>query len=671
MKLTSIPLTLLAVLSLVVLFAVFPGCQNHGPTVPNSPPHVSVTGGPPQGGESYYHVTISWVGWDEDGTVKYFLYAIDDTTQWTEIRALEETFLFTADSLREGEEFGRWHTFWIKAVDNDGAKSVPDYLTFDARTVAPKTTITRPCDASEELCLGALPIGTTVKLTWEGVDPDCSDPAKKPVAYQWRLLSLVALFGGDPPSEDHAFLENVMATTPENQPDTSSAWSEPSPDTEVVLRNLQGSYIFGVRAIDEAGAVEPVHSGYNEILLRVMPSYGSPRLCVYEDGAVHCYPGDGAVWERRVTVNSTITFSWEGDASAYGGTISGYRYGLDIQNLEDPSQWATDWSPSATTAAFSFAEPGVHYLYVEVMDDVETVQLGTVEITVAEFFSDREVLYVDDYYDIVPTDPVHDNFTQAILTRCLDYTDTVYVFNCWKAGPGGVPPEMTMMVEVPTLSELSRYRFVIWDTDASQNSFITGLSGVIASGALEAYLNGGGRLWVYGNEIVRGSDDSPLSFSYGTVPGVGSFAAEFLRISGIVNRPIVTTTNRGDGFRRALPNAGVSDLLPTLEIDYAKGGSSTLYGMPKVEAVMTGMQDPDLSRRPDTLFFYGANSAASQYQDKACGFRFHDWYSGSKVVYLGFPIHRFFESSAESLATFVTDWMLGDAGPSPRRVARR
>jgi len=91
---------------------------------------------------------------------------------------------------------------------------------------------------------------------------------------------------------------------------------------------------------------------------------------------------------------------------------------------------------------------------------------------------------------------------------------------------------------------------------------------------------------------VRGSDDSPLSFSYGTVPEAGSFAAEFLRISGIVNRPIVTTTNRGDGFRRALPNAGVSDLLPTLEIDYAKGGSSTLYGMPKVEAGDDGDAGP-------------------------------------------------------------------------------
>jgi len=144
MKLTSIPLTLLAILSLLVLFALFLGCENGGGPSPNLLPHVSVTGGPPEGGVSSYHVTISWAAWDEDGVVKYFLYAIDDTTRWTEIRALEQTFLFTADSLREGEEFGRWHTFWVKAVDNDGAKSVPDYLTFDARTVAPKTTIISP-----------------------------------------------------------------------------------------------------------------------------------------------------------------------------------------------------------------------------------------------------------------------------------------------------------------------------------------------------------------------------------------------------------------------------------------------------------------------------------------------------------------------------------------------
>ncbi len=648
MKLAGISFTLLAILGLIVLFAALPGCENGHSIYPNLPPRVSVTGGPPQGGESYYYVTISWVGWDADGTVKHFLYAIDDTTQWTEIRELEETFLFTADSLREGEEFGRWHTFWIKAVDNDGAKSLPDYLTFDARTVAPKTTIVKPCDMSAVICV-RVPVGTTVRFAWEGEDPDCSDPAKKPVAYQWRLV-------------------------PENQPDTSWHWSEPSPETEVVLRDLPPGavYRFGVRAIDEAGAVELVPRGFNELPIVVGPGYGSPTLCVYEDDASHCYPADGAVWERRATVNRTITFSWEGDASAYGGTISGYRYGLDIEDLEDPYQWAVDWSLNNTSATIQFVEPGTHYLYVQVMDDVETVQLGTVEITVSEFFFDREVLYVDDFYDIIPTDLAHDIFTQAVLTRCLAYTDSIYVFNCWQAGPGGVPREMPMMVEAPVLSELSRYRFVIWDTDANQNSFDTGLHRVIASGALEAYLNAGGRLWIYGNELVRGSDTYPLSFAYGAVPEEGSFAAEFLRISGVVNRPIITSTTQANGFRRALPNRGVSDLLPTLEIDYAKGGTSTVYGMARVEAVMTAMQEEDLSQRPDTLFFYGDNSMLeAPYDNKACGLRFHDVYNGSKVVYLGFPIHRFFESSAESLATFVTDWMLGDAGPSPRRIARR
>jgi hypothetical protein len=649
MKSHSVSLTILALLlGLPILLGLFSGCEKDNVLPPNHPPHVSVTGGPPQGGETYYYVTISWVGWDEDGVVKYFLYAIDDTTQWTEIRELEQTFLFTADSLRQGEEFGRWHTFWIKAVDNRGANSIPDYLTFDARTIAPKTTILSPrCDPEVELCLGVLPVpGTSVRVVWEGVDPDSRDPAKLPVAYQWRLLNL---------------------------PDTSSNWSEPGPETEVVLQNLDGSYSFAVRAIDEAGAVEPlIRENYNMILFRTMPGYGIPRLCVSDGQSGYaCFPSEGLIWTRQLSPNQSRTFSWEGDASMYGGTISGYRFGIDIQNLEDPSQWESDWSLSVTSATVMFPEPGVHYLYVEVMDGAGAVTLATVKLDVVPFVHDRAVLYVDDFFDLIPTDAVHDQFTGAILTRCLHYTDSVYVFNCWLPGPGGVPAEMPQMVQAPSLEELSRYRFVIWDTDATSNSFDGGLHKVISSGTLQVYLNMGGRLWIYGREIVRGSDASPLSFSYGTMPEAGSFAAEFLRISGVVNRPIVSTSNPGNGFRRALPNRGVADLLPTLEIDYSKGGTSTVYGMGKVEAVMTAMQEPNLSLRPDTLFFYGANLAESQYMNKACGLRFHDLYHGWKVVYLGFPMHYFFESTAESLATFVTDWMLGDAGASPRGVARR
>jgi hypothetical protein len=53
--------------------------------------------------------------------------------------------------------------------------------------------------------------------------------------------------------------------------------------------------------------------------------------------------------------------------------------------------------------------------------------------------------------------------------------------------------------------------------------------------------------------------------------------------------------------------------------------------------------------------------------------RFFDRYSGSKIIYLGFQIHYFNEQHAESLATFVFDWMFEDLTPSPasRGIASR
>jgi hypothetical protein len=261
--------------------------------------------------------------------------------------------------------------------------------------------------------------------------------------------------------------------------------------------------------------------------------------------------------------------------------------------------------------------------------------------------------------DYIPGDLEHDAVLAGVIDRCYQYTDSIYVFNTFPAGPGGEPRETRDIVE-PSLSELMRYWLVIWDTDAVRNQFDTGLSRVVQDGVLEQYLRSGGRLWLFGREIVRGSADYPEMFQYPSEPDGDSFAARWLKISGTVNRPIVGPLNLGDGFRGADPNRSVAEALPILDIDYAIGGTSQNYGMSKIEAVMTAMQDPDLYQRPDTLFFYRANHSTSSYDSKACGFRFHDIYGGSKVAYLGFPIHYFYDTQAESLATFVIDWMLGD-----------
>jgi hypothetical protein len=275
-----------------------------------------------------------------------------------------------------------------------------------------------------------------------------------------------------------------------------------------------------------------------------------------------------------------------------------------------------------------------------------------VEIEVVAFLFDRSVLFLDDFYDITPNDLQHDTFTQATLgcARALD--DTVYTFNCWQSGPGGVPREMTMMVDYPTLSELSRYRLLIWDCDASQNSFTTGLSGAIQNGILDVYLKGGGNLWIYGNELVRGSDPQPLSFSFGTVPEDNTFRAGIPQISASCSGRH-HDLGRGDRFPAQRQPAERQFRHSTL--DYAREDEHCVRkveGQASLMSCRTRTWPRDRTRSTSK-----ANYSTSTYHKKACALQFHDLYTGSKVFYMGFPLHTFFEDRVDSLVCYVTDWM--------------
>ncbi|KPJ60365.1 MAG: hypothetical protein AMJ46_07290, partial [Latescibacteria bacterium DG_63] len=307
----------------LAVFVLLSGCskKREGERVPNERPHVKVSGGPPQGGVASYTMPIYWFGWDKDGVVDHFVYAIDDTTEWTETTFFRGSFLFTADSLREGEEFGRWHTFWIKAIDDLGAESVPDFLTFDARTVAPKSTILSPtCDPEGPInCQGPRGVGLSVKIVWEGEDPDSRTPGKIPSGYMWRLFNITKFCQCSFGIEDPDLLD-----LPDYVPDSTSFWSEPTSDTEIQFSNLQPGafWLFGIRAIDEAGAIEPdLRLWHNVTYFRTMPGWGSPVLRVYEGASQHTYPNDGQVWKKQAPVGKQICFRWEGDATLYGGTI--------------------------------------------------------------------------------------------------------------------------------------------------------------------------------------------------------------------------------------------------------------------------------------------------------------------------------------------------------------
>ena len=672
MKMRNVILWML-ILSLPALLC-FSGCskKEKGTAVSNFKPHVKVSGGPPQGGVSNYTVPIYWFGWDEDGVVDHFLYALDDTTSWIETRFFQGSFLFSADSVRAGEEFGKWHTFWIKAIDNDGAVSYPDYLTFDARTIAPKTTIISPsCDPTGQvLCQGPRPVGLSVKVVWKGDDPDSRDPRKLPVAYRWRLFNLTKA-GLPQGCNDENTCADILDSPPYT-PDSSSFWSEPTTQTEIRFTNLQaGSFwLFGVRAIDEAGATEPdLHMWGNVTYFKTMPGYGLPNLTICEGSSCHEYPSEGPVWEREAPVNKQLVFTWSGDASLYGGTITGYQYGTDIEDLNDPSQWS-GWSNEVKSASVVFHEPGVHYFYVKVRDYADAETIGIVQLDLIKFLFDRDLLYVDDYFDIIPGDLDHDTYVSNALAGFRAFTDTMYVFNYYRSGPGGSPREALSGYEEPSLAELTRYKVIIWDCNGPTNGFDVGLNRVVSKSSLDVYLKGGGRLWVYGTLTLRATDlrlTYPTDMSNPNNPWLrDTFVYKFIKISGAFDRTLYMTTNKGDGFRGAYPNREISNAIPTLEVDTLKSGVSP-QGLWSIEAATSAMQDPDLRQRPDTLFFFHSNSALSRYNKLACGLRFYDPYSDSKVAWMGFPIHYFYPQQAESLGNFMMDWLFEGLIPSASR----
>ena len=664
--------------SLPVLLLIS-GCdkRNHDYPEANTPPHVKVSGGPPQGGTANYSVPIFWFGWDNDGVVDHFLYAIDDTSRWIETRFFQGSFLFSADSVRAGEDFGRWHTFWIKAVDNEGWESYPDYLTFDARTIAPRTTIISPSCVPGEghiICQGPRPVGLSVKMVWEGEDADSRDPRKLPVAYQWRLFNLSKAGYSDGCTDERTCPE--FLDSPDYTPDSTSFWSEPTTQTEIRFNNLQaGSFwLFGVRAIDEAGAVEPFrHMWGNTTYFKTMPGYGNPTLQICEGSSCHEYPSDGPVWQREAPVGKQLKFTWTGDASLYGGTITGYTYGVDIDDLNDPTQWE-GWSADIKSATILFTEPGVHYFYVKVRDYADTETIGIVELDIIEFLFDRDLLLVDDYFDLIPGDLEHDTYIRNAFASYRAHTDSMYVFNYYRSGPGGNPREFSGQYQVPALAELTRYKVIIWDCYGPQSGFDVGLNKVVQNGALDVYLKGGGRLWLYGVQVLKATDlrlGYPTDMSAPDQPWLrDTFVYKFLKISGQFDRSFLRTTNKGDGFRGGIPYRKISDALPILDVDTTRAGTS-LQGLWQIEAVMSALQEPDFTQRPDSLFFYRSNYSTSLFNKKLCGARFFDAYSTSKVVWLGFPIHYFKPQQAESLGTFVIDWMFEGLSPSRHGIASR
>ena len=124
---------LLAVLASVVVFAA--GCTSKvsGTLNPNQRPSVDLTSAPTQSTDRYFYAyRLDWSGYDPDGKVDYFLYAIDPPgpaavaagaeTTWVKTTKNEQILFFKASRPDSGSvsrpTASDFHVFVIKAIDN-------------------------------------------------------------------------------------------------------------------------------------------------------------------------------------------------------------------------------------------------------------------------------------------------------------------------------------------------------------------------------------------------------------------------------------------------------------------------------------------------------------------------------------------------------------------------
>lgn len=688
--------------------------------VPNRAPFAKITGGPLNGSRNSYTALVYWAGWDDDGVIRHFEYAqdppaafsieeiqspetapgvtvrrifgptedtdtlrvsksVDGTTatfDWVQTRDFSRSFAFTtpdADSLTSGGNrrpdvtFSGIHAVYVRSEDDDGAYSQADYIAYTAETIAPTARIVQP-NVQQEISN----LGPVLTVRWDGTDPDSPDPNRKPVAYLYKLLRLDTL---DPP------IPLISAAPSHLYTRGNPVWGYQKADTLKRTFNLgtPGQYLFGVRAVDVAGAVEPFLAlGRNVFKFQAFASGGRPNLTVTEPAlGTFDFRGTGKVVEVEVPVDKVLRFRWSATAEDYGGTIEGFSYGVDIPDLDTdgPGSGWTNWGLIYASVPISFSRPGYHVFYLRARDLAGGLTLATIFMRVIEFDLDRELLMVDDSYDnIYPRDSENDAFWRDRLNAYPGLTpDQVYSFASF-----GDNDRATSNPRAPSLQELGRYKMLLWDVQGAGFGGVTALLKTIAlNPTLASYLGAGGKLWLEGTLTVGATTPAAnlqnADLVYPKILNEGMFAYDFLKLhtSKVGNDKGQYTKN---GLARAIPFPGRPEIYPTMDMDPDKIRGSG--GISRADAIFDPMLDhseADFRGTVDSLYAYGAVGAilegsSSTYNLRLMGIRWHDpdpAREQGRIQWFGFPLYYFKNDEAQETLNRSLDWFREETVPQP------
>ncbi len=524
------------------------GCGDEGgPGLDNQPPTVWLSSAPPEGSVSAYTIHLYWGGWDPDGEVAFYEYVVTnnetgvfdpaDTTstagdyKWNRVYSHDSTFVFSADLIPDStaidfggshtpEEFRRSHTFFIRAVDEEGMRSArPAYRSFTSRTLSPTVFVNIP--TRSRLNAAEVPPITTFRWTATDYvdniaqiqDPDSVRhilvPLNKFNDAHDRWVAALDYIRENPDAEEWSEWEWYSAPG-----DSGRFWTSRALDW--------GSYYFAAQAVDEAGAVSPVFDlDWNLRRILVGPRTSGPILTVCNQfiGCQRTASPNTPPTIIDLPAGVAMTFEFWADAESYGGLVSGYRYGWDILDLNDDEQWEIDYTPFVGERAQSPPRTfffGTHSFFIEVIDNSGFKSRVEVRVNIVPFTMESDLLLVDDWLEgfesfqatggITPSDAEHDSFWEYVLGTVKGFNPNVDVFELNVGGRNDLPIQV-----------LAKYKNIIWiatgspsgEAGAFLDQMITfpdpegGASGgKISPNLVALYMAAGGHIMLAGNQIM-------------------------------------------------------------------------------------------------------------------------------------------------------------------------
>ncbi len=390
----------------------------------NQPPTVRLTWAPiDTKSEVFFIYKLNWLGYDPDGRVVRFEYAVDPprgpgaVINWTSTTSNEETIRFestTPESSFQTLPVPRsrdFHVFAIRAVDDRGAVSEPVERAFYSFGVAPVAQILEPVPQ----VLLTTRVTPAVRIVWTGqdfIDPN-GYAFEKPLYYKYTLFKR-----GNNGVHWEAWSQDPDSLRREFAP-KFAGWDSVAPETpEVQFTNLttNSEYMFVVVAFGRSGAYSPVF-GLRRNMLQMSVGFAGelgPKITFFNSFFQYTYNSGGYSLDpmRAIQVQAPaglpLTFNWTAEPPQ-GSIMKRYRWVLDLVALDDETPRTNQndwyhWSPwtqatAATVGPFVGSEGDtgeIHNFYLEAEDINGLVSLGWIQFHIYRPTFDRELLVVND-----------------------------------------------------------------------------------------------------------------------------------------------------------------------------------------------------------------------------------------------------------------------------------